>query len=327
MTLAKSTLKQPTLAESLTGTRHAESAWPVNPDVSATSCNFTVNDLVKQIHPPKVREIVGAIFGDLLRLLECLRPIESLLSHVDDADEIFAVFQFIHDEAGALVRFIREDALTCAALDEELCDTLDGITFAVSHDLQRVFEPKLPGTTEESTRRAVVGKLFRAHDVLTDCLQQATISLAATFDPEVAGTKLFNNSEMRYRQSVQLCDDLSTLLKLFQTCEETPAEAAFANLTAGIEKFRDESMECLRYSDSPQFESFCEKIQHSSALQELQPVLHQFRCFVETLLGQVRMRAVLANVFPVEFGGDNIQQTPSPAQKLHTIVFAGRFPG
>lgn len=295
-------------------TRHTESAWPVNPSESAASCNFTVKQILQQIDAPKARKVVGTIFGNLLRLLECLHPIESQLNHVEDAEETFAVFQFIHDEACELVKFIREDALTCNALDEELCDTLDAITFAVSHDLQRVFETKLPGATEESSRRVVVGRLFRAHDVLTDCLQHATISLASVFDPEIVGTTLFNNSEMRYRQSIQLCDDLSTLLKLFEACEKTPVKPAFAKLTAGIKKFRNESMECLRYSDCPQFESFCERIQLAATPQELEPVVHQFRCYVETLLAQVRMRAVLANVFPIEFGGDDLQQSLSSAQ-------------
>lgn len=313
MTLADSTLDKPTLAASLSLTRHAESAWPVNPGESAASCNFTVKQILQQIDAPKARKVVGTIFGNLLRLLECLHPIESQLNHVEDAEETFAVFQFIHDEACELVKFIREDALTCNALDEELCDTLDAITFAVSHDLQRVFETKLPGATEESSRRVVVGRLFRAHDVLTDCLQHATISLASVFDPEIVGAKLFNNSEMRYRQSIQLCDDLSTLLKLLETCE-TSVKPVFAKLTAGVEKFRNESMERLRYSDSPQFESFCERIQLAGTPQELEPVLHQFRCYVETLLGQVRMRAVLANVFPIEFGGDDPQQSLSSAQ-------------
>ena len=303
-------------------TRQAESAGPVNPGVSATSCSSHLNQLVEQIDSPKVREIAGTVFEDLLRLLDCLRPIESHLHQVDEAEETFALIQFIHDEACALVKFIREDALTCEALDEEMCDTLDGITFAVSHDLQRVFEARLPGATEEKTGRVVVGKLFRAHDMLTNCLQQATISLATMFDPELVGTKLFGNLDMGYRQSVQLCEDLSTLLKLVEACVETRVEPAFANLTAGIEKFRNEGMECLRYSDCPQFEGFCESIQLAATPSELEPVLHQFRCYVETLLGQVRMRAVLANVFPVEFGANDIQQMTSPDQNSSTQSYS-----
>ena len=42
---------------------------------------------------------------------------------------------------------------------------------------------------------------------------------------------------------------------------------------------------------------------------ELESVLHQFRCYLETLLGQVRMRAVLANVIPAQFGADNSNLT------------------
>lgn len=50
------------------------------------------------------------------------------------------------------------------------------------------------------------------------------------------------------------------------------------------------------YSDWPQLKSFCERINFAIATQrDLASVLHEFRCYVETLLGQVRMRAVLAS--------------------------------
>jgi hypothetical protein len=317
MTLADSTLNQLALAESLSSTRRAESAKIVKPDISAPSCSFHLSKLVKTIQTPQVREIVETVFQDLLRLLDCLHPIESQLDRLDEAEEALSLFQAIHDEASALVKFIREEALTCEELDQELYDTLDGITFAVSHDLQRVFETKVPGTPEENTSRAVAGKLFRAHDVLTNCLQQATIILATTFDSGLIGTELFSNWELRYRQSIQLCRDLSTLLKLIEACSEKQGKRAFANLTAGLEKFRIESKQCLRYSDCPQFESFCERIQLAATPAELEPVLHQFRCYLETLLGQVRMRAVLSNVFPIEFGAHDSAQSPSPHQ--HTL--------
>jgi hypothetical protein len=314
MTLADSTLDQLALAEDLNAPRRPKSAEPLNPDPSARSCSFHISQLVKQIQSPQVRELVEIVFEDLLRLLDCLCPLEDLLERVDEAEQTLARFQFVHDEAFALVKFIREEALNCKALDEELYDALDGITFAVSHDLQRVFETKVAGVTEQANERAIVGKLFRAHDVLTNCLQQATIILATTFDPELVGTELFIDWEMRYRQSIELCRGLSTLLKLIEACGETPIKREVANLTAGIAKFRVESMDCLRYSDWPQFESFCERIKVAKTPAELEPVLHQFRCYLETLLGQVRMRAVLANVFPIEFGAHDSRQLPSPGQ-------------
>jgi hypothetical protein len=275
------------------------------------SCRLQIDRVVREIESPEVRGIVDTVFKDMLRLLECLGLIEGHLRQIDAAEETFALFQLIHDEACVLIEFIREDGLNCAAMSEELIDTLDGITFAVNHDLQRVFEAGRRGATAEKTAHVVVGKLYRAHDVLTNCLQQSTITLAMTFDPELAGATLFNNSDMRYRQSLQLCDDLSMLLQLIETSEKNSDQTAHATLALGLDKFRNDSLECLMYSDWPQFESFCERIKvaGSSAL-DLEPVLHQFRCYLETLLSQVRMRAVLANMFPIRFGMDETDSSP-----------------
>jgi hypothetical protein len=265
-----------------------------------------IDRVVRQIKSADVRDIVGTVFQDLLRLLECLDLIEGHLRQVDAAEETFALFQLIHDEARSLVEFIRTDALNCEVMTEELADTLDGITFALNHDLQRVFETDLSGPLLDSKSHVVVGRLYRAHDLLTNCLQQSTVTLSMVFDSELVGARLFNNSDMRFRQSLQLCQDLSALIELVENYEETRTELTLPILTAGLDKFRNDSMECLMYSDWPQFESFCERIKLSiTQLPDLESVLHQFRCYLETLLGQVRMRAVLANVFPVQFADNN----------------------
>ena len=254
-------------------------------------------------------------------MLECVGLVENYLRQVDAAEETFALFQLIHDEARKLVEFIRTDALNSNLLTEELADTLDGITFAVNHDLQRVFDSGPRGSFSDKTAQVVVGKLYRAHDVLTNCLQQSTITLAMVFDPELVGAKLFNNSDMRYRQSLQLCQDLSELIHVVEKFETTRGPM-LATLTARIEKFRSESMECLMYSDWPQFESFCEKIDSSKTQSsELETVLHQFRCYLETLLGQVRMRNVLADVFPLGIGEEDNCRVLTTLAENSDVVF------
>jgi hypothetical protein len=302
MTLTKTTSNEILVAP----LQHPNSGGQLYLRVPSTTCGYHVNHVVKEISSPAVKEIVGTVFEDLLRLLECLSLIESHLRQADAAPETFALFQIINDEARALVKFISDEALTCEAITPEVSETLDGITFAINHDLHRVFENQQRGA--DATAQVVVGQLFRAHDLLTNCLQQSTISLAVTFDRKLDGTKLFDNSDMRYRQSIQLCEDISTLLGLVETFARSQGAADFSNLKARIEIFRNESLECLMYSDWPQFEGFCEKINTPEiSSQELESVLHQFRCYLETLLGQVRMRAVLANVLPAQFGGPQIQ--------------------
>jgi len=308
-----------TLAEHILNQSAATESLPNQPKLPAQSlvaggprtCGYQLERLILGIECPEVREIVGTVFQNLLGLIECLDLIESHLRQVDAADETFALFQVIHDEARSLVDFIRTDALSSSSMSEELLDTLDGITFALSHDLQRVFEPHALASMTDNPKHVVIGKMYRAHDVLTNCLQQSTITLAMVFDPNLIGAKLFNNSDMRYRQSLQLCEDIARLLKLVEDCETTKTDEAGSCLSAGTDKFRQESLECLMYSDWPQFESFCERIALPAESQERESTLHQFRCYLETLLGQVRMRAVLANVFPVQFGeiDDNLVAT------------------
>lgn len=279
---------------------HRASHGSQTPDLE--SCRFQIEQVVRAIESPEVREIIEKVFSILLRLLECLSFIERYLRQVATAEETIVLFQLIRDEAGVLVEFIRDIALNSPAMNEALIDILDGITFAVSHDLRRVFEPEQRTAISQTTSQSVVGKLYRAHDLLTNCLQQSTVTLAMAFAPELVGAKLFNNSGVRFRQSLQLCDDLAELLQFIEGYDKHRDQRALTSLSAAVENFRNERLECLMYSDWPQFESFCEIIKVAGSSQpDLEPILHQFRCYLETLLEQVKMRAVLADVFPIQY--------------------------
>jgi hypothetical protein len=276
----------------------------------STTCSWQISCIVRGIETPAISEVIKVVFNDLLRLLECLDLIEVHLRNVEFAEQTFELFQLIHDDARALVSFIHSEGLQCDVMSQELFDTLDGISFAVNHDLHRVFETN-PTNSLAGNPPAVIGRLYRAHDVLTNCLQQSTITLAMVFNPELDGSKLFNNSDMRFRQSLQLCEEMGQLIQLVTASEADPNEVACNALIHGVQKFRNESMELLMYSDWPQFESICEQIDPQHSAHELKAILHQFRCYLETLLGQVRMRAVLANVFPLGFGDDHFSSPNS----------------
>lgn len=274
--------------DSLLPTRNSRAA-------GGSDCRRQLDSITDQIESSEVRTILRTVFADLMRLLECLTLIERHLRHVHQADATFAFFQLIHDEARCLVDFIRNEALTCEGMSDELADTLDGVSFALGHDLRRVFESDNCDSNFKGAPYTVLSKVHRAHDVLTNCLQQSTVSLAIVFDHTLVGARLFNNSDMRYRQSLQLCQDLLTLTQLVEMFQETQYAATLSDLVRGLDRFRNESMECLMYSDWPQFESFCERITVAADdYNSLAPVLHQFQCYLEALLGQVRMRAVLA---------------------------------
>jgi len=266
-------------------------------ELSRSPVRLQIDLLVAHIEDRTVRDLVYTVFEDLLCLLESLDLIESHLHTVDHARETLVLFQIIHDEARALMEFIRRNALSVDAITETLHETLDGIAFAMSHDLQRVFESELDRPIDEPDI-VVIGKLNRSHGVLINCLQQSAITLAMVFDSTLVGAKLFNNSDVRYWESIELCKGLSDLIQLLVCFEEEMDERARASMVRGITKFRTQSMQFLMYTDWPEFESFCERAVSSlDDSQKLESVSHQFRCYLETLLGQVKLRSVLADKF------------------------------
>ena len=267
---------------------------PLNCQIASLSeCRSFLESMVEGISGFRIGRLVGTVFQDLLRLLECLSIIEGDLRHVNTAEETLAFYQLIRDEVRSLMELIETDALNCNEVPQELADTLDGLAFALSHDLRRVFDGEYE-TSAESSAYVVLGHIHRAHDVLTNCLQQSTISLALVYDPTLSVTQLFNNTESPYRQSLKLCSDLECLRSLVQ--EFVESRTTVGELNAGLQTFRCESLEFLMYSDWPQFENFCEMISVSGETpSRLAETLHQFLCYFETLLRQFKMRAVLAD--------------------------------
>lgn len=254
-----------------------------------------IDAMVSRIEPQAVSQIVGRVFEDLLRLLDCMDLIQSHLREVDQADETLVLYQLIYAEAHSLLAYIKDVALSNEALDQNLSETLDGIAFAVEHDVKRAFEGSMHGPGPTRSSEAVVGAIIRSHDVLTNCLQQSTISLALVFDSSLVGAKLFNNSATRLRESLKLCEDLAELIQIMDWVENNSSLDARVAMIEAVMKFRSEGMQFLMYSDWPEFERFCGKITSSCEDSKPEALYHQFRCYLETLLGQVKMRAVFAD--------------------------------
>ena len=68
-----------------------------------------------------------------------------------------------------------------------------------------------------------------------------------------------------------------------------------APLIERIALFRDASLKFLMYKDWDSYEQFLEEIIVARTIEEVVDALHRFSVFLETLLGQVNMRAVLAD--------------------------------
>ena len=250
--------------------------------------------LLAQLSPNQRQAMMQRIFDDLTRMLGYLGLIEHKVRQERLLVATMSVFLRLHSEARTLVAFIEGDAWRQARGDEVLAGALDGVGYAIGHELKRVFEYELAGLDELTNSSQVRAKLEHAHGLLRNAMQQSMIVLAQVFDPRLTGEELFSDFAQRRHQSLRLYRDLDQLLQLARHVETSSDARNVSLLLAQLIHFRDESMCHLMYRDWDEYESFIAELRASQSQFELATVLDSLTCYLETLLKQVRMRSALA---------------------------------
>lgn len=264
-----------------------------------------IDQVVSRVENPALAEIARNIFGELVRFFSWLARIDENLHKLDTLLESLSLLEVLQVEAHSLVDYIETKAMPAEGISENLREVLDGIIYSINHDLRRIFERELVRAITEHSPPVVYGKILHAHGLLSNCFQQATITLLHSFNPAVDGATLFNDSELRLKQTLVLCRDLSSLLRFVRRAETQTDPDTLRKVVGKILEFRDGSMQYLMYKDWRGYETLALEVVTSIENNlDAEPVLHQFGCYLEILYGHVKMRAVLANIFPYSGGHD-----------------------
>jgi hypothetical protein len=251
--------------------------------------------LVEQLKPASLGLTMRRVFTDLARLLDYLRLIEKKVQQDQLLASTFSVFTNIHKESLTLIEQIDADMLHLEGASEELLSTLDGISYAIGHEIGRVYGFELVGVNDPQSS-PIRGKLERAHGLLRNCFQQSTIALTQVFNPSLDGEELFNDFHARREEALTLYRDLWNLVGLAQRAEQECDQFSVALLLAHLKRFRAGSMCYLMYRDWEEYERFVKQVTAARRILEIGPALEGLTCYLETLLGQVRLRSVLTNL-------------------------------
>jgi hypothetical protein len=243
-----------------------------------------------------ILQAVRRIFNDLVRLLDCLRLMEP---NIHQVGETLALLELVQSDTIALLDFTENQALQTEGISERLYEVLDGMSFALRHEVRRVFEDDLRELSNDESSEITQAKIADAHRILTNCLQQSIITLAQVFDPRLDGRQLFDNSKARLKQSLLLCKDLWMMINLVRRAERSFDPDLISQVVDSVKAFRNGTMHYLMYRDWGHFERVVEDLSGSLGGElDSGPVLHQFLCYLETLLGQVKLRGVLGEMVP-----------------------------
>jgi len=238
---------------------------------------------------------VSAILAQLYGMLDLLGFVESSLAADEPLKGTLPVFTLLREESRALLDLIVERTLRIEGLDPAVHEYLDGAAYAIRMELRKAFEHELVGLSSQRSAPLVFGKVENAHGLLRDCFQQSVIGVARAFDAQLDGSGLFNNFRTKLEQSLLLRQELWEVLTAVRRADKEQEPAALRNLMLRLSHFRDGSLRFLMYKDWEALERFVEEASAAKSSANLQPVLHRFHAFLETLFGQVNMRAVLAD--------------------------------
>jgi hypothetical protein len=237
-----------------------------------------------------LRKTVGKILTDLVFLLDYLSLIEGASREVG-VRSVLSILGIVRSEACSLVSFIENHALALEGLDEVLHETLDSAAYGIKHEVRRIFESELAGVTFDRAEETH-GSLLDAQGVLTNCFQHCMVNLFRVFDDSLTSPRLFPDWQTRQKDSLLLFKDLSALIDMVNDTEKESLDS----IAEQIESFRLGSMRLLMYKDWQTYEALTEPIITSIGNEE-RPIdlLHSFSCYLETLLGHVKGRAVLTD--------------------------------
>ncbi len=255
-----------------------------------------LRDIVDGIRPEGTREFVRGVFEDLGRLLGYLDGLRPVID-AGGGDAHF-IFELVRCEALAAAGGLE---YYCACLDAptELSEELERMSFAVRHELRAVFERILPSAREAANADAAGearARLADAHDLLRNCFEQSTVSLARAFRPGVDAGELFDDIRAKRENSLRLYEDLEALLRCVRYAEWHDVAEALVNFSERLELFRAESMHHLMQKDRETCQGFIDGLAALADRRGLRLYLHRLSCYLEILLKHVGQRSVLSDL-------------------------------
>lgn len=287
---------QPTddLEEDLSGlvSRSAAAVESHAPEAQPQGLPPQLAALVRGIEPDGLREFTSCVFADISRLLGGVEAVRRAAANGCSLEGLLRVIAALKKSSGYLLTNIETAELRVEGMPGALTETLEAAGFALRHELRRAFEQELAGRDGARPGRQDV---LRGCALLENCFQQLTVSLARAFDAGVTGAALFENYRRRREESLALRGELRELLGEVRRVEKGYSIFSSLSLLNRVRRFRRECLHYLMYRDWEEFERFADALELCYDSEgEMRVLLNKLSCYVETLLGQVAMRAVLA---------------------------------
>jgi hypothetical protein len=260
-----------------------------------------LESVMERIEPLSLRNAMGAVFTFLTSIIGHLQEIEGFLREDDPRrdEKIIAEFHQVKEETWMVVAFIETGMQTSVfgSRDESaLTELLDSTCYAIKKELGRVLDEELVELKAAQPSALIRPKVAYANGLLGNCVEQSIIALATGFDARFESKNLFTDQDARLEQSLTLARDLMALIRLGRRVDKDRDRESITSLLEGLRLFRHQSMQFLMYKDWEESERLFNEVLRTDRIDNLGDLMDGFCCYLEVLLGQVKMRGALRDL-------------------------------
>lgn len=216
------------------------------------------------------------------KMLDADKPLKASLLIFSRVNEL--VLDLTHYINSRLDRFPNQEA--------ELFSTLDAASYTASIELKKVYSQELAGVASMRPTPSIYARIETAYSLLNDGFQQILAGFMRIVDPTTEIIDVFPEFKVKLEQSIVLRSELWAAAQVVKAAEKTPDSCMIEKMKQALSAFRQGSIRFLFYKDTETVERFIEEIIVTNNTKDLVPILHRFGAFLETLFGQVALRAV-----------------------------------
>ncbi|NJM52417.1 MAG: hypothetical protein HC846_02880 [Blastocatellia bacterium] len=236
------------------------------------------------------------ILPRIAKVLRWLNVIEQMLINDEPLKPTLLLFARIYEQTREMISYINNRLLRFSNEEDPIFAALDSTIYAASIETRKVFNFELAGLTEIRQAPRVYAKIETSYALINDSFQQTLVNFAQLIKPDLDPNKVFPNFQTKLDQSLALRKNLWSIQLEVQKVEQNPEVLSNRkSFTKNSTNFlKENSNSYLFYKDCETVERFAEEVLRISSKNDLAPILHRFGAYLETLLGQVNMRTVLA---------------------------------
>ncbi len=238
---------------------------------------------------------LALILPKFAMILKWLSVVGKMLAADEPLKPALLIFSSVHEQVQELVTSINNRLERFANEEAELFGALDAASYTASIELKKVYSQELAGLAQLRPAPSIYARMETAHSLLNEGFQQMLAGFARLLDPKADVLTLFPNFKVKLDQSIVLRQELSTLAALVQAAEKDPEKKTVETLQKELREFMKQDVRFLFYKDTETVERFVEEILVTKQNKDLVPILHRFGAYLDTLFGQVNLRAVLAD--------------------------------